>query len=138
VLLAAIALAFVVVPLVEISVLVTVGHAFGVWNALALVLVISIVGAWLTKHEGLLVVSRIREQLAAGRLPGDDLLDGALVLLAGALLLTPGFVTDGVGLLVLFPPTRALLRALVRRQLGRHVRVTQWVGPGGDDDVIDV
>lgn len=140
--LAFLALAFVVVPMVEIAVLVQVGDALGIWNTLGLLVLVSLVGAWLTRHEGFYVLGRIREQLAAGRIPGNELVDGGLVLAAGLLLLTPGFVTDAVGLLLLFPPTRAPVRGLVRRRLGLRVVYQQRGpgpgGPGGPDDVIDV
>ncbi|GIU87715.1 MAG: hypothetical protein KatS3mg009_2230 [Acidimicrobiia bacterium] len=132
--------AFVVVPLVELYVIVQVGQAIGVLETLALMLVVSFVGAWLARHEGTWVWTRVREQVAAGRVPADELLDGALVLAAGLLLLTPGFVSDAVGIVALFPPTRAVLRRLVKRRftfvaLGRP---GSGRGPSGPDDVIDV
>ena len=140
--LALLALVFIVVPMVEIAVLIQVGSALGFWNTIALLLLVSLVGAWLTRHEGFYVLRRIREQLERGRIPGDELVDGGLVLAAGLLLLTPGFVTDGVGLLLLFPPTRAPVRALVRRRLGLRVAYHRGPGgpghPGGPDDVIDL
>lgn len=133
--------AFVVVPLVELYVIVQVGQAIGVLETLALMLVVSFVGAWLAKHEGMWVWARVREQVAAGRVPADELLDGALVLAGGLLLLTPGFVSDAVGIVALFPPTRAVLRRLVKRRftfvaLGRSG--TGPRGPSRPDDVIDV
>ena len=134
---------FIVVPLVEIYVIVQVGHAIGVFNTIGLLLLVSFIGAWLTKHEGFIVLQRLRAQLDAGRVPTAELIDGVLVLAAGVLMLTPGFVTDAFGLLVLFPPTRALLRALLRRRF--DVQVLGPGGPGGsgrrggpDDGVIDV
>lgn len=131
---------FIVVPMVEIYVIVQVGHAIGVFDTIGLLLLVSFVGAWLTKHEGFIVLQRLRAQLDAGRAPTAELIDGVLVLGAGVLMLTPGFVTDAVGLLVLFPPTRALLRAYLRRRFDLQV----FGGPGGsgrpgpDDGIIDV
>jgi UPF0716 protein FxsA len=131
---------FIVVPMVEIYVIIQVGHAIGVLETIGLLLLVSFVGAWLTKHEGFIVLQRLRAQLEAGRAPTAELIDGVLVLAAGVLMLTPGFVTDAVGLLVLFPPTRALLRAYLRRRFDVQV----FGGPGGpgrrgpDDGVIDV
>src|SRR4051812_30563398 len=101
----------VVVVIVEIAVFVQVAHAIGVLSALGLLVLVSVVGAYLTKHEGFVVLRRLRAQLDAGRVPAAELVDGVLVLAAGVLLLVPGFVTAGLGLLLLFPPTRALFRA---------------------------
>jgi len=115
---------FLVVPFVELYVIIQVGHVLGVVPTLALLVAISMLGASLCKREGLAVIRRIQDQLAERRLPGVALLDGALVLLAGALLLTPGFVTDGIGLLLLLPPVRAGARRILKRALLRRVVVT--------------
>jgi UPF0716 protein FxsA len=126
---------FIVVPMVEIYTIVQVGHAIGALDTIALLVLVSIVGAWLTKHEGFVVLQRLRAQLEAGRAPTAELIDGVLVLGAGVLMMTPGFVTDAVGLLVLFPPTRAVIRRYLRRRF--EVRVFGDHG-GRDDGVIDV
>jgi UPF0716 protein FxsA len=137
-----VALLFVVIPIVEIYVAVLVGHAIGALNTIGLLLLLSIVGVWLTKHEGLSVISRIRRQLDAGRTPTNELIDGGLVLAGGLLLIAPGFITDGLGLLLLFPPTRVVARRLAKRRF--HARVTYFGGLqregrlDGPDDVIDV
>lgn len=137
-------LAFLVVPVVELYVIVAVGQRLGVLETLLVMVVISIAGAWLAKHEGFWVLRRIREQIDAGRVPTDELLDGALVLSAGLLLLTPGFVTDAVGLLALFPPTRAVLRRFLRARFRLLGIVTAAADRRSDrhrpppDDVIDV
>ncbi|HEX5615875.1 MAG TPA: FxsA family protein [Acidimicrobiia bacterium] len=135
-------LAFLVVPVVELYVIVAVGQQIGVLETLLLMVVVSLVGAWLAKHEGFWVLRRIREQIDQGRVPTDELIDGALVLSAGLLLLTPGFVTDVVGIVALFPPTRAVLRAFVRRRI-RFLDVVTRSGRDlprrpPPDDVIDV
>ena len=137
---------FIVAPLVEITVIVEVAHAIGGWNAIGLLVLISIAGAWLTRYQGWIVYRRVREQLDAGHLPGRDLIDGALVLAAGMLMVTPGFVTDAIGLLLLLPPTRAIARALLSRRFAR--RVTAHAFPptderdnarrAGSDGIIDV
>ncbi|MGI9032929.1 MAG: FxsA family protein [Acidimicrobiales bacterium] len=108
---------FLVVPVVELAVIIQVGHIIGVWDTLGLLLALSLGGAWLVKREGIGVVRRFRRQLEAGTIPGKELADGVLILLAGALLLTPGFVTDALGLLFLLPPVRAVLRAGAMRRL---------------------
>lgn len=118
---------FIVIPLVEIAVIIQVGQALGVVNTIGLLLVISIVGAWLVKRQGLAVVRRIREQQQAGQVPAAALIDGALILVAGVLLLTPGFVTDAAGLLLLLPPVRAGVRAFLRRRFRARVDVVRTV-----------
>jgi UPF0716 protein FxsA len=126
--LAILALAFVVMPLIELYVFVQVGDSIGFLNTIFVMIVISLVGAWLARHEGIGVLQRIRQQLDAGSMPTDHLIDGALVLAGGLLLLLPGFVSDMVGLLVLFPPTRALARNALRRRF-RIVAVRRYNGP---------
>jgi UPF0716 protein FxsA len=115
---------FVLVPIVELAVIIQVGQALGVVETLLLMVIVSVVGAWLVKREGLGLWRRAQRQLDTGVVPGRELVDGMLIMLAGALLLTPGFVSDCVGILLLLPPVRAGLRGLVIRRLRRRV-VTQ-------------
>jgi UPF0716 protein FxsA len=110
-------LLFLVVPAIEIYVLIQVGQEIGALSTIALLVVISLVGAWLAKREGLGVWLRMQQQVADGRLPGTELLDAFLILLAAALLLTPGFLTDVLALALLLPPSRALVRRVVQRSL---------------------
>jgi UPF0716 protein FxsA len=126
---ALIALVFIVLPLVEIYVIVQVGHALGALNTIGLLLLLSVGGAWLAKREGFWVLRRLRDQLDAGRMPTNELIDAGLVLVGAILLIFPGFVTDALGLLLLFPPTRALARSYVKRRF----RV-QVYGPGSYRD----
>jgi UPF0716 protein FxsA len=114
---------FIVIPLVEIAVIIQVGQYLGVVNTIGLLLLISIGGAWIVKRQGLGALRRIREQGDLGRVPAAELFDGALILVAGVLLLTPGFVTDAFGLLLLIPPVRAGMRWWLRRRWERRVRV---------------
>ncbi len=94
----------------------TVGRAIGVLNTLALLVLVSVAGAWLVKREGLGVWRRFRHQVETGIVPASEVADGAMIMLAGAMLLTPGFVTDLAALLLLLPPVRAVIKAsLVRR-----------------------
>jgi len=127
-------LVFLVTPIVELVVIVRVAGSAGVLNTIGLLVLVSVVGAWLVRREGLGILRRAQRELADGRMPGKELVDGLLVLLAGALMLTPGFVTDAVGLLLLFPPVRAVIRHVTTRRLGRSVRDgrTRWqVGGSG-------
>ena len=120
------ALIFIVVPFAELYVIIQASHVLGVVSTLALLLVISIVGAWLVKREGLGVLRRAQARVDAGQVPGRELTDGILILLAGALLLTPGFITDTIGVLLLLPPIRAGMRALVTRRLARRAGVVVY------------
>jgi UPF0716 protein FxsA len=114
---------FIGVPFAEIYVLLQVGHAIGVLNTLALLILVSIVGAWLAKREGLGVIRRMQRSVEAGRVPGTELVDGFLILLAAALMLTPGFLTDIVAILLLLPPVRAVVRRELRRRLARRIEI---------------
>ena len=127
--------ALVVLLIAEIYVVVRVAEAIGVVYTVLLLLAFSIAGVWLTKRVGLSVLTRIRRQLEAQQMPGNELIDGGLVLAAGVLLLVPGFVSDALGLLLLFPLTRAFVRGALRRRF--RVRVLR-LGPPAGGDVIDV
>jgi UPF0716 protein FxsA len=114
---------FIGVPFAEIYVLLQVGHAIGVANTLALLILVSIVGAWLAKREGLGVIRRMQRSIDAGRVPGTELVDGFLILLAAALMLTPGFLTDIVAIFLLLPPVRAVVRRELRRRVARRIEI---------------
>ena len=136
------ALAFLIVPFVELFVLIQVGQVVGVWWTILLVLAVSVAGSWLVKREGWAAWRRITARVQTGEVPGADLVDGGLILLAGALMLTPGFVTDVVALLLLFPASRAVVRRVALKKLvakasiaGRGPRGP--AGPAGPG-VIDV
>jgi UPF0716 protein FxsA len=129
-------LLFVVVPLVELYVIIQVGQEIGAVWTIVLLLAISVIGAWLAKREGLGVFRRIKAQVDAGKVPGAELVDAFLILLAGALLLTPGFVTDVLGIALLLPPTRALIRRAVRKYFqSRADRVRRWTGRGPSPEI---
>ncbi len=112
---------FVVTPIVELYLIVQVAGEVGVLNTIALLFLVSGVGAWLVRREGLGILRKAQEEMAQGRIPGRQLVDGLMVLFGGALMLTPGFATDALGLSLLFPPTRVLLRGVASRWFGRRV-----------------
>jgi UPF0716 protein FxsA len=112
----------IVIPVVELWIVVQVAHHIGIFETLGLLILISMAGALLLRQQGLATWSRLQETLARGEIPGREATDGFLVLLGGALLLTPGFLTDAIGLILLLPPTRALLKSTTRRILAR------WAG----------
>ena len=109
-------LLFAVIPVAEIYVLVSVGGVIGVLPTVALVLLTALAGAHLARMQGLAVMMRIRENLAQGFMPAEELLDGLLIFLAGMTLLTPGFLTDIVGLLILLPATRNIFKRWLRKK----------------------
>ena len=114
---------FIGVPFAEIYVLLQVGHVIGILNTLALLILVSMVGAWLAKREGLGVLRRMQDSVNAGRVPGAELIDGFLVLLAAALMITPGFLTDIVGIFLLLPPVRAWVRHSLRRYFVHRIEI---------------
>jgi UPF0716 protein FxsA len=137
----ALAILFILVPVAELAVIIAVGKSIGVLTTLLLLLVFSLFGAWLAKREGLAAWRRFQLAMTEGRMPAREVADGAMILLAGALLLTPGFLTDLVGLLLLVPATRALARRWVPTLAGRRVvrrsRVTvAGSGPDGSTRVV--
>lgn len=121
---------FLLVPVIELYVIVEVAGSIGVVPTLVLLVAVSLFGAYMVRREGLGVLTRARRLLRAGELPTDELLDGVLVLAAAALLLTPGFVTDAVGLALLVPPVRALARRLMGRRFLRWLSLPFAAGAG--------
>ncbi|MBI2711080.1 MAG: FxsA family protein [Actinobacteria bacterium] len=125
-------LLLVVGPFVELYVIIQVAQVIGGWQTVLLLLVESVLGAWLMKRQGRGVLRRLDARLRASELPTKELVDGLLILLAGALMLTPGFLTDVVGFALLAPPTRAPIRAaLMRRFRARLGHGFSWVRLGG-------
>ncbi|MFV0463825.1 MAG: FxsA family protein [Nostocoides sp.] len=116
-------------PILEIAVIVAVGRVIGGWPAIVLLLAESAFGAWLVRREGERAWAALRSALTTGRMPSRELADAALILVGGALLLTPGFVTDIVGFLVVLPLTRAVSRAVLERAVAARLFVKM---PGVD------
>jgi UPF0716 protein FxsA len=127
---AVLVLLFIVLPIAELYVIIQVGQAIGVLPTLALLLVDGLVGAALARSQGRAAWQRFNLALAEGRVPARETADGAMIILGGALLLTPGFITDVVGLALLLPPTRALIRRGLGSAARRRVAFTWQVsGP---------
>ncbi len=124
-------LIFVGVPLLELFVILQVGGAIGGWATAALLIVFSIVGALLLRFEGRRAWSEFRRALAEGRWPGDEVAQGALIIVGGTLLVTPGFVTDVVGFLLLLTPSRRLVARVVRKRMEGAVVIGGSAGPAG-------
>src|SRR5262245_37840583 len=142
--LAVLAVVFLVVPIVEIYVMLQVADSIGVPETILLLIGVSVAGAWLAKVAGIGVLARLQRTVRAGKVPSAELVDGALVLFAAALMLTPGFVTDCLAIVLLVPPTRALVRGVALRRIrarGGPFQVITTVPtgrPGAADDVWDV
>ncbi len=115
-------LLFIVVPAVELALLIEVGSRIGTPATLGLIVATGIAGAALARHQGLGVLRQMQAEVEKGRVPADSLADGAFVLVAGALLVTPGILTDAFGLLCLVPAFRGLAKRLLWRRLERAVR----------------
>ena len=122
-------LLFVVVPIAELAVILQIGDWLGLWPTLALLVLDSILGSLLMRAQGRAAWRRFSETVAAGRPPAREVVDGALIIAGGALLLTPGFLTDVFGLALLLPPSRALLRRFVVARIGRRMVVSMARGP---------
>jgi len=122
-------LLFIVVPLVELYVIIQVGEAIGALPTIGLLLLDSVLGSWLLRSQGRAVWRRFREALALGRPPARETVDGALVIVGGTLMLAPGFITDAFGVLLLLPPTRAIVRRALLR--GAFARLFGPLGTAG-------
>jgi UPF0716 protein FxsA len=142
---------FVVMPLIELAVFILIGQAIGFLNAIAILLLISIGGVLIVRHQGIGIYRRVRLQLREGIVPAAELVDGLLILIAGLLLIIPGYITDAVGLALLLPPVREFVRGRLQKRFSvrvanRVVKVANTQGPrfrngssgGPDSDVIDV
>jgi UPF0716 protein FxsA len=119
----ALLLIFLVVPIAELYVIYLVGDAIGVWLTLLLLAADSLLGSLLLRSQGRSVWNRFNEAIADGRVPRREVMDGVLVIFGGAFLITPGFLTDLLGLVLLIPPTRSAVRRIVERRIGQRVQV---------------
>ncbi len=150
------ALLFIVIPIVELTLLIQLGHHIDVLPTLAIIFGTGIVGAWLARNQGRMAMNTMRTRLQRGELPGDDILDGLLILIAAIVLITPGLLTDATGMLLLVPPVRAIVRKRLKRWFKTQMATGAWHvhsphggpawfgGAPGDrggpfgDDVIDI
>jgi len=122
-------LLFTILPLVELSLLLRIGEWLGAGATIGLVVATGVAGAWLARREGARTWRRVQAEVAAGRLPGEELLHALLVFVAGVVLVTPGVITDALGLLLLARPARALVARRIRERLSVGVSF-QHVGFG--------
>ena len=114
-------LLFTLVPLIELALLIEIGQKIGLWNTIAIVVLTGFIGAALARSEGFGIISRIQNELASGQLPGDSLIDGALVLAGALLLLTPGLITDAFGFALLLHFSRAVVKIYLKKYFSRKI-----------------
>ncbi len=124
-------LLFIGIPITEIAVFIQVGDIIGLWPTIAVVVITALIGTALLRQQGLNTLMRAQATMNEGRVPAEELFDGVCLLLAGAFLLTPGFVTDSVGFLLFLPPFRALLRRYAKGFIQRHGNI-HIVGANGE------
>ena len=124
-------LIFLGVPLAEIVLLIQVGGRIGAAVTVGIVIVTAVVGTALVRRQGIAVIARAQQAVAQGRVPARELADGVLILIAGAFLLTPGFLTDTVGFLLLLPPVRSLIRRGMLARLEAQIAARAMAGMGG-------
>ncbi len=117
-------LAFTLVPAIEIFLFIRLGGAIGIFNTFLVVIITGVVGAGLARWQGAETMFRIRQSLARGETPAEDMIDAALIFVAGMVLLTPGFLTDTMGILLLWPVTRRQFKIFLRRKFD------QWMASG--------
>ena len=115
-------LAFTLFPFLEIYLLMEIGSRIGIMNTLLLVILTGFLGAWLARLQGLQTMYRVQSSLSGGIMPKEDLMDALLIFVAGVVLLTPGFITDMAGLLILFPRTRPAIKQFIQRKFGQWIQ----------------
>jgi UPF0716 protein FxsA len=128
--------AFVVVPILEIYVIIQVGQVIGAWWTILLLIADSIFGSWLIAHEGRRAWQALTVALSSGRMPSRELADGALILVGGTLMVSPGFVTDAVGIVLILPFTRPFARAALTRVVARRLLTAARPGSGPQGPVV--
>jgi UPF0716 protein FxsA len=128
---------FVLLPLVELALLTSLSHYTSLSFTILFIIVTGLVGTWLARWQGFNTYRRVQQELAAGRAPQDSLAYGVLILLGGVLLITPGVLTDLIGILLLLPPTRALARVWLMKWVQRNFRVQTFVSATRGEGPLD-
>jgi len=113
---------FIIVPIVELYVLIEIGRKIGTWSTIGIIILTGILGAYLVKRQGFLILRKIQNDLNEGVLPGDSLVQGAIILAGGILLITPGFITDTIGFIFLIPAGRRLVKNYLLHWLKGKIR----------------
>lgn len=116
-------LLFILVPVAELAIFITLGEKIGLPATLGIIILTAFIGAYLTKSQGLKALNNYQQALAQGKLPHEEVMDGLMILIAGAVLLTPGFLTDAIGFSLLIPPFRKVVKAIIKDRLKGRVEV---------------
>jgi UPF0716 protein FxsA len=116
-------LLFILVPVSELAIFIVLGDKIGLAPTLGIIVLTAILGAYLTKSQGIKALNKYQQALAQGKLPHDEVMDGLMILIAGAVLLTPGFLTDAIGFSLLIPPLRRVIKAIVKDRLRERANV---------------
>ena len=119
----------IVIPVVEISVFIQASEQIGFWSIVGLVIITAMIGSALLRHQGFTTLSNFHKCINTGKFPIDELFNGLCILLAGAFLITPGFVTDGFGLILFLPNFREIIKKFVRNQLKKRMILTPSADP---------
>ena len=130
-------LAFIAVPLIEIGLFIQVGNAIGLWPTLLIVFLTAVAGTWLVRSQGLQTIQNLQGSFQNMRNPTEPLVHGAMILLAGALLLTPGFFTDAIGFILLFPPFRLFIMQNIKTKLKTGNINFAPSQPSSDDGIVE-
>ena len=123
-------LIFIVVPFIELALFASVSESIGIWTTLSLAFLTAIIGGALVRYQGLHTIFSMRQSMNKGEMPINEIFDGFCLVAAGALLITPGFLTDGIGFALLMPPVRMGLRALIRKHTNWSVSSFDHQGGG--------
>ncbi|MDB4662971.1 FxsA family protein [Verrucomicrobiales bacterium] len=136
---------FIVVPLIELYLFMTIGAEIGIFPTVAIIVVTGALGAWLTRLQGLKTLRNFQKATSEGRMPHEEIMDGLMILVAGAVLLTPGFLTDAIGFSLLLPPVRAVVRKFLGGYLKSRIHIVGMptadnpaTAPRREDVVIEV
>lgn len=112
---------FTLVPVIELALLIKIGSIIGLFNTIAIVIMTALIGAYMVKLEGIGVMYRIQQNMQEGIFPAEELINGMMILIAGALLLTPGFFTDVIGFLMVFPVSRNYIKKIAKSYMKRKM-----------------
>jgi len=125
---------FIVVPLAELAIFMALGRHLGLINTVAIILLTAVLGASLTKSQGMKALRSFQNATAEGKIPHQEIIEGLLILIAGAVLLTPGFLTDAIGFLLLIPPSRAAICKVVAKVAGDRIKVSTFGAPPAETE----
>tara|TARA_S200000501_G_scaffold233388_1_gene218961 strand:+ start:2011 stop:2403 length:393 start_codon:yes stop_codon:yes gene_type:complete len=120
-------LIFITIPILEIAVLLKLDETIGLGQTIFLIFITGIIGAWLVRQQGLSIIFKIRKELTNGKIPAKQMIDGVMILIAGAVLITPGLITDVVGFLLLIPYTRNFIRKWIRLKFEKYINSTHII-----------